>query len=154
MKLLLKTTNIYFSDSDFELINQYKWYVAKSKNKLYVKTCIYNGDTKQTLYLHNLLLGGSKKGFTVLFKDGNTLNCQRENISLIPNGFKTHIKLNVVPHKSSQYLGVFKRGNKFIAQICFQKRRVHLGYFNSEKEAAEEYNKFSLQYYGIYAKTN
>lgn len=55
---------------------------------------------------------------------------------------------------SSQWKGAYKVGNRWKAAITVQNRSVHLGYFNSEKDAALAYNEAALEYFGEFAKLN
>lgn len=49
---------------------------------------------------------------------------------------------------TSKYKGVSysKTSNKWHAQICYNYKHIHLGFFKSEIEAAKEYNKYIIKY--------
>jgi hypothetical protein len=57
---------------------------------------------------------------------------------------------------SSIYKGVtwHKKTCKWLAQIYFQNKRFHLGYFTSEIEAAKAYNNAALKHFGEFASVN
>ena len=46
--------------------------------------------------------------------------------------------------------GVFrcKKSDKYISQICIQKKKYHLGTFNTSLEARKAYEKIALEWYG------
>lgn len=47
--------------------------------------------------------------------------------------------------------GVFKRGNRFIAGIKVNGRRIHLGSFGSKDEAADAYERAATHHFGAFA---
>ena len=57
---------------------------------------------------------------------------------------------------SSAYKGVsfYKKSMKWRAKILIPGKQIHLGYFISEREAAESYNAAATEHYGDYAKLN
>ena len=57
---------------------------------------------------------------------------------------------------SSKYKGVFwnKKMQKWRAQVRFEGKNYHLGYFTSEIEAALAYNTAALNFFKTFAKLN
>ena len=57
---------------------------------------------------------------------------------------------------TSQFKGVswFKRDKKWKATICVNKKYIHLGMYEDEKDAAIAYNKAALHYFGSFACLN
>ena len=57
---------------------------------------------------------------------------------------------------SSDYKGVGwnKKANKWRAKIQIDSKSKHLGYFDSEIEAAKQYDKKAKEHFGEYAKLN
>lgn len=47
---------------------------------------------------------------------------------------------------SSIYKGVSKRNNKWETKIGINKKRIHLGYFDTQEEAAQKYNDYILEH--------
>lgn len=130
--------------------NSYKYYVAFDPTKR-------NNNLKNKL-LHRIILN-CKKHQIVDHIDGNGLNNQLCNIRVCTQMQNTH---NTNRHKdktSSKYKGVFKskeKGRRKIwkAEICFNGKRSHLGWFTLEKEAALAYNEAAIKYFGEFAKPN
>lgn len=64
-------------------------------------------------------------------------------------------KNNVVSKNSTTgFKGVFKSRAKYKAQICVDRKQIHLGVFKTKEEAALAYDKAALHYHGEFAKTN
>ena len=57
---------------------------------------------------------------------------------------------------SSKYKGVHwnAKTNKWRVKIGVNRKRIHLGYFATEIEAATAYNKAAIEYFGEFAKIN
>ena len=60
------------------------------------------------------------------------------------------------PNSSSKYKGVswHKKSSKWSAQIHVDNKKIHLGLFESEEEAALTYNKQAIEYFGDFANLN
>ena len=65
---------------------------------------------------------------------------------------------NQKPNKggSSRYKGVtwHKRAEKWQAQIMVNNKKIYLGCFNDEEEAAAAYNVAAIEHFGKYARLN
>ena len=105
--------------------------------------------------MHRVIMGLGPDGPKVDHKDGNGLNNQRENLRLastIQNG------QNRRPDKrgSSKYKGVCwkSRRSHWEASIQHNGKRIHLGCFQNELEAARAYDKTALEFFGEFARIN
>jgi hypothetical protein len=72
---------------------------------------------------------------------------------------KSQQMMNKGPSKDKKYKGVFFRSDgyrkkRWTAKIAFNKKRIELGTYLTEKEAAIAYNKAALKYHGKYACLN
>lgn len=85
--------------------------------------------------------------------DGNGSNNQITNLRLA-----THQQNNTNSRPpligSSQYKGVFRRGNKFRAYITANGIRYDLGTHSSEMGAAQAYNSKAIELFGTFAYLN
>jgi hypothetical protein len=57
---------------------------------------------------------------------------------------------------SSRYKGVSWRAdrNKWTAYICPDRKKINLGVFNSEEDAARAYDSMAPKYFGEFARLN
>ena len=136
-------------DDDFlPQIEGMKFHVSYAKKLKYAKH--HTG-----VYLHRLVIGKPpSKSHMVTFKDGDGLNCQRENLE-----FKEHSK-NTQEHskyprkKTSEYLGVSLRPARWRAYLKHDGVVELVGEFKTEIEAAAAYNKRAIEVFGETAKIN
>jgi len=69
---------VWFNLEDMDKVKQFdKWKVEKSSNKVYANIGTVN------TYLHRLIYGDCK-GKKVIAKNGNYLDCRRENLYVKP----------------------------------------------------------------------
>lgn len=143
---------------DWERMNtKYKWQAQKSRNTFYAIRSISlekgRGCKKRTERMHRIIMG-AKQGQIIDHIDGNGLNNTRENLRFVT---LSENQRNRRPNKNSYsgYKGVVKGTyNKWYARIFINGETKFLGSFNSEIEAAVEYDKHAKKHYGEYAKLN
>jgi len=153
-KIQLKNNfEILVDDEIYGDVVSHKWNICNVKGKKYIRTTVYH-PKKQDIYLHHVVLGGLTKGYTTLFIDGNSLNCQKVNLMQIPFHTKSHIRLCNFNNKTSKYRGVYENNGKFIAAIQIDGKLNYLGKFITEKEAAIKYDLKAIELYKQFAVTN
>ncbi len=112
----------------------------------------------ETIYLHKMLAEKfmpqqqSDKRLFVRFNNGNPLDCRFENLewttlsNVVRNTNKTENKLG--------YRGVVQDRKKFRAVIYQDRKPINLGSFDTAEEAAEAYNKKSVELFGTTRSVN
>lgn len=143
-------------DEDFERVNQHKWCAKKAWGSsgcdtFYAERCVFVDGKKIHIRMHWLIMGGK----WVDHVDGNGLNNQKLNIRFCTSQQNS---MNRRPYKetSSKLKGVhyYKSKNNWTASIFFNGKKNHLGYFETEKEAAVVYDKKASEYFGEFAYLN
>ena len=118
-------------------------------------------------YLHKFLMNPGK-GLTVDHIDGNKMNNRKENLRICTQAENMrNVKVGRYKNKScKRFKGVCKlkikkpfdriypKGKKWRAYIVQDDKQRHLGYFVTQKEAAEKYNKAAIELFGEYAHLN
>lgn len=87
--------------------------------------------------------------------DRNPLNNRIENLrpsTRSQNGINANLRTDNI--SSLKGISFFKKTGKFRAQIKFEGRKFHLGYYFTKEEAAKAYNQAATQYFGEFAKLN
>jgi len=129
--------------TDYEFLSQFKWYALRptGNRNHYAARGVYDKVSKKRSveYMHKVLGG-------VGHVNGNTLDNRRINLG--------GVKLS--PSGVSKYTGVSwsKSAAKWQVTMSWQGKKKHLGYFDSEKEAAEMYNTWAKVQYGEFATLN
>jgi hypothetical protein len=123
--------------ADAPWAGQWTW---RLDSKGYAKRGEGAGDEYVHVFLHRELLGlpRTTDGREGDHRDRVRLNCVRSNLRIVPRGGNAQNQ-SVYGGCSSSYRGVSWRKDKERWQSYFrcEGKRVHLGYFRSEQEAAE-----------------
>lgn len=137
-------------DEDFERVVRHRWSMSKSG---YASGAVnINGQHKKVLLHRMILLAPS--GTSVDHINGNRLDCRRSNLRLAT---RTENARNQRKRPSrSQFKGVawHERARKWQAGICIKGRRIHLGLFDEEIEAAHAYDDAARNHFREFARTN
>jgi hypothetical protein len=116
-----------------------------SKRKFYVSGIQLSGKTYNLGNSKNEIECAQKYNQQALFFN-NTLNTKYilntiPDYTTIPHDFREEIK----PKKSSKYYGVsITRTNKWAASYMLNRKKIHIGTFNTELEACEAYNQIVI----------
>lgn len=101
-------------------------------------------------------------GMLVVYKDGNKLNLQRDNLAAIPADIHRRTsrpaqskKQSKYGHVSSVYKGVTHYDRQWwVARIWIDGKNKSLGYFSDEVTAARAYDRAVLEHFGEHAYRN
>ena len=132
---------------DYPIVMQHTWHCD---SKGYVATNI-NGKIRK---LHQLIMN-TPKGMETDHINGDIKNNKKTNLRICTRAQNQHNQKPWVGG-SSKYKGVcfYKKYGNWLVQIHINKKRIHIGYYPSEKEAALAYNKFVFELRGEYAYLN
>lgn len=156
-------TAVLVDDEDFHVASQFSWHMTG------VRT--YNGYTWQypgtnvrvdgkhkMLLLHRLLMGarfGDNRRLDHV--NGNTRDAQKSNLRWCSHGQNISNQRNrTKTNKSSRFHGVYfdRWKQRWKAQIRCEKRKVCLGNFTDEVQAARAYDMAAMKLHGSFASLN
>lgn len=132
-------------DEDFELVNQYSWFAQWDGFNFYAVTNTsrrLDPDGKQhPLRMHNLILEPNPSQ-EVDHKNGNGLDNRRSNLRVCTHAENSRNIHNI--RGKSKYDGVswHSASSKWRARINVSGKRVSLGYFLAEEDAAAAIRKY------------
>ena len=136
---------------DYDRLSKYKWFALERGRSLYAKTFLLNG---KPLHMHRLVTSAPPH-LVVDHINHNGLDNRKQNLRLC-----THAQnqKNTRPRSggTSKYKGVHweKTKKKFRAKIMYNRKSIHLGYFDDEIAAAKAYDKKAKELFGEYAYLN
>lgn len=141
-------------DADFEAVNAFKWCAHKHKQLFHAlrKLPRVNGKQKD-LYMHTFLL---PEAGPIDHRDGDGLNNQRFNIRPATHKENQRAFRHKKQGLSSLFRGVswHTAHHKWIARIRVDGKLKHVGYFETEADAARAYDTAARRYFGDFASPN
>ena len=145
-------------DADYGWLNHYKWYAHKdhSGNFYAIRQSSKKNGERFTIHMHRVILGLERGDIRETdHQNHNTLDNRRDNLRIC-NHAQSQRNKKSCSNTTSRFKGVCwnKREKKWVAQICINRKREHIGYFKDEKEAARAYNSVAKKYFGKFAYLN
>lgn len=140
-------------DEDFAMLCHRTWtysplgYAYTRTTSNYKSTCFY---------LHRVIMG-AKKGEIVDHINGDKLDNRRANLR-VGTQRQNLANTGMSKNNTSGYKGVIRQKNKWVAQIYYRlngkRNNIHLGTYETAKEAALAYDKKAIELHGNFARPN
>ena len=160
----------FVDDDDYDCISSHKWHVYRictgNKEYVYPRTTLSKTHSdgykwKREVLMHRFIMSAAPDQI-VDHVNGNTLDCRRDNLRICTsaeNSWNAH-KSKLINGKPtiSEYKGLRfdprNKTNPWTAHISVNKKRIYLGKFKTEEEAALMYDVGSFIYHGKFGKPN
>lgn len=152
----LNNEPFYFDEEDYDLIKGYVWYIGKDGYVVTHNPKFGEPGEHKLIRMHRLVLDlqdedlqidhhdrkrndNRKYNLRVVTPQQNMMNCGKQTDSIY-----------------SKYKGVcyHKNGHVWVSYIRINGKRVHLGTFKTELEAAKAYEEAANKYFGEFACTD
>lgn len=142
-------------DSDYEYLMQWKWHSTRGNAGYYAKRMDYKDNRKIDVLMARVIMGVTESKIFVDHKNNNTLDNTRGNLRICSNA-QNSCNRRSAKGSTSKFLGVsfLARMRKWKAQIQKHGKRIYLGLFDNEEDAAKAYDIAAKQYHGEYANVN
>jgi len=134
--------------ADYEWLSKYKWYAQESKQ---ARTCYaVRNSGRQTILMHREIMQ-TPEGMVVDHRNGNGTDNRRANMRNCKQDQNT---LNSRPRGESGYKGVFRHGDKWVAQHKYRGKTYYLGLYDDPVEAAKVRDRKAYELAPEYAYLN
>lgn len=138
-------------DEDFERLSKFKWYTFRDINRFYAARNIKNDNGNQRrLSMHRDILNLKDSSIDIDHKNHDGLDNRRQNLRICTRRQNAQNRRKLAGC-ASNFKGVSLNSGKWRARIKYNKKRIHLGYFISEQEAANAYLNAAQEYFGEFA---
>ncbi len=152
---LTKGKKVIIDDEDYILISRYKWHTLKTNVNYYAATNIGGRKNRKYILMHRLIMHANDER-DVDHINYNGLDNRKINLRLCSRKNNIRRKNKCIKPCSSQYKGVWWRKDtkKWAAEITVDGKKIALGCFMNEIEAAQAYNHAATEYFGEFKRLN
>jgi hypothetical protein len=140
---------------DYYLIRRFKWFVHGNGSNLYAARSALTDDLRsRIIYLHRQLMS-PPAGLVVDHRNCDSLDNRRANLRVVTQAVNMRNRRKR-KNTSSRYIGVHfdKQRNKWSVHIRYNGRKIWLGRFDDESEAARAYDAAAKKYFGEIVRLN
>jgi len=133
----------------------FKWCIGGDKGKFYaVRGQMISPADSKIVQLHRLIMD-APKGLVVDHINSDGLDNRRSNLRLVTHS-QNQWNRQKRKNTTSRFVGVsfYKSRGKWAAYINAAKKRINIGHFNSEIEAARAHDQAAVKYHGEFARLN
>jgi hypothetical protein len=141
---------------DYYWLNKYNWCLWDNGCNKYARTILYDAKIgTRTISMHReiIRLGA---GLLVDHRNGDGLDNRRENLRPATRAENCYNKRKTRTKTSSRFIGVCfdKQTNKWRAYIRYDGKRIWIGRYDSEIEAAKAHDIEAKKHHGEFARLN
>jgi hypothetical protein len=141
---------------DFYRLNNFRWYAEGEGELIYaLRTVISAREKSRTVRMHRLIMNAPANRL-VDHRNGDGLDNRRENLRLATPTQNMQNRRKTRRKTSSRFVGptFVKRRGDWSSRLSYKGKRIWLGYFDSEVEAAKAYDKAARKYHKEFARLN
>ncbi len=139
---------------DSAIIAGHGWCAVKVRNTFYVRArAKKDSGCGKKVQMHRLIIN-AKRGQIVDHINGDGLDNRQSNLRICTN--MQNMQNMKARWGKSKYKGVHwvDKQKKWRAQMTINYKRINLGYFSSEIEAAKAYDTAAIKHFGEFANIN
>ena len=142
---------------DYQRLSQYRWYPAKTRSTVYAYRFDkwVKGRKRKSHLMHREIIQ-TPDGLVCDHINGNGLDNRKANLrpATYAQNSWNRAKGKVKSRSKYKGLALHKKTGKWQVQISVNGRRIHLGCFKDQVQAAKAYDKAAIKYHGRFANLN
>jgi len=143
--------------ADYKRLKRYKWIARKGKNSFYTLRYAAGGKRKKgtLIYLHQEVIK-VPQGMVIDHINHDGMDNRMANLRAATYSQNLCHRKKRSGTNQSKYKGIYwrEKNRKWQALITFEKKKIYLGYFRSEIDAARAYDHAAKIYHGEFASLN
>lgn len=144
--------------ADYKRLRKYEWFIRKGTNCFHARRFVPAGKGKRDklVYMHQEILK-VPEGMVVDHVNHDGMDNRSGNLRAATRGQNMCNKRKCLSRPThSKYKGAHwhKYDRKWHAVISFKRKRIHLGRFDNEIDAAKAYDEAAKKYHGQFACLN
>ncbi len=143
--------------ADYERLREYEWFAKKGTRNFYAVRRVRGtkGSKLATIYMHHELIDVAD-GLLIDHVNQDSMDNRRANLRGATRAQNIRNRKKFSNSSGSKYKGIYryKDKNRWVARIMFEKKRIHLGTFCDEIEAAKAYDRAAIKYHREFASLN
>jgi hypothetical protein len=141
---------------DFYSLNAFNWCPKENGPRTYAVRLIADSNNRTKILSMHREIMDPPAGMLVDHRNRKTLDNRRENLRLATHSQNQCNKEKTARKTSSHFIGVFfeKHSGKWVARITSRGKKIWLGRFSSETDAAHAHDVAAKKYHGEFARLN
>ena len=143
--------------ADYKRLRGYEWFAKKARKSFYARGCVADSKTAKgkTTYMHQKILE-VPQGLVVDHINHDGMDNRRANLRAATRAQNIRNRKKFAKSSGSKYKGIYFRKNtrKWEVLITFERKKIFLGCFRSEIDAAKAYDRAAMKYHGEFASLN
>jgi len=149
---LTKGKYVIVDVEDYPKLAGYDWQLYESESKNFYAVRL---DRDKLVKMHREIMN-DPAGLFVDHKNGDGLDNRKKNLRIATRAQNQFNRRKTSAKTTSKYKGVhlYRKRNKYRAIIGCRGKRIFLGYFDNEIDAAKAYDEAAKKYHGEFAKLN
>jgi len=139
---------------DYYRLGEFKWTIGGHGKKFYAVRIVIAGDEIKTIRMNREIMN-APEGLVVDHRNGDSLDNRRENLRLATQAENMQNRRKR-KNTTSRYIGVWfaKEKGKWESRIRQDGKKIYLGSFDNEADAAKAYDEAAKRCRGEFARLN